>query len=432
MSNIEAERSVLGACLMSQAARDDAMGVLESGDFASEKNGTVFREICNMITRGEAVDCVTLIGAMRSRGTLDQVGGATYIAKLDGAVLTAKHAGAYAKVVKNDAIRRRIMEAAQKIVAAGADVADVGTYADQAEQMILSAATRKQTKTNSIRAVMKGSMDDLEKAYNSDGLTGLPTGFADLDQMLGGLQPGSLTILAARPAMGKTALGLNFAQNSSIRHGAHVLVVSLEMSDTQLGARLLGAEGRVDIRAMARGKMTESGWARLASSAGRIADSGIEIIDSSAMSIGQLRADARRIDRKNKLSLVVVDYIQLMTGDNKEGREKEVAGISLGLKSLARDLDIPVVALSQLNRSLESRTDKRPLLSDLRESGALEQDADNVLLLYREGYYKRDEVDKGKTELIIAKQRNGPTGTVPLLFEKEYTSFKSADWKYWS
>lgn len=430
MGLLEAERSVLGASIISESACDDALSMLSQDDFATPEHQVVFKAISDMVARGEAIECLTLTQSLRKYGRLDAAGGAAYIAKLGSAVLTARHVGSYAKIVRDDAVRRRIVKAAQQIALSGSgEVKDIEAYADASERLMLSAAEIRESSSRDIKEVLKDTMGRLENAHKHQGLTGIGSGFQDLDRMLGGFQQSTLYVLAARPSCGKTALAADFTRAAALKYGSPVLFASMEQPDHEVGCRLIGAEGCVDTKALARGEMSTAAWSRLGIAAQRVSDSGIIIDDESIVSISQLRANARRKHRKDGIKMLVVDYIQLMSGDTSEGREKEIAGIARGLKQIARGLDIPVIALSQLNRSLESRSDKRPMLSDLRESGGIEQDADVVLFLYRESYYKPDEIDNGKTELIIGKNRNGPIGMVPLTFRREFASFSSASWR---
>lgn len=421
---LEAERSVLGACLISRTACDEALGALTVADWLTKQHTAIWTAVAQLCDAGDPVDPVTV------RRTMGSGAPAAYLVELSTSVPTTAHIKAYTKRVKELATLRRIVSAAEHIAREGSgDLADVASFVDKSEAL-LWAATQQNTGTrqSNIKEVLRSAMVSLEEAHKNQGMTGTPTGFADLDDKLGGLQRGSLVILAARPSMGKTALAMDFARHAALRHSKRVGVWTLETPDVDLGKRLLGAEAGVDLSEVAKNKAAPADWAKLSAAAGKISTSGLVIYDC-ASSLQQIRADARRAAAKGGLDMVVVDYLQLMSSSSRhENRTQEVSALSRGLKTLARELNVVVVCLSQLNRSLESRSDKRPMMSDLRESGAIEQDADVILFLYREAYYN-PECGNDCTELGVAKNRNGPTGRVELIFEPRFVRFRSASWR---
>jgi replicative DNA helicase len=379
------------------------------------------------------VDLITLAEALRARGELVEVGGASYLAGLAERVPTAANVGHYARIVRERSILRGLIGAATEIATRGYEASeDVAELLDRAEQMIFGISERQvRASFWRIADVLVGSLKTIERLYEQkQAVTGVPTGFADLDRITSGLQPSDLIIVAGRPSMGKTAFCLNIAEHAALRADIGVAVFSLEMSKEQLAMRMLCSEARVDLSRVRTGHLSDREFPKLAMAAGRLADAPIFIDDTPALSVLELRAKARRLkrDAATKLGLVVVDYVQLMrSSEGKDNREQEISEISRSLKALAKELQVPVVALSQLNRQVESRNPPIPRLADLRESGAIEQDADVIVFLYREEYYNEDTDRKGVAEVHVAKQRNGPTGQVDLTFLREFTRFENRE-----
>jgi replicative DNA helicase len=425
--DLDAERSVLGALLLKPSTLHELATSLQPEDFYRPGHAHIFEAAISLFEKNEPIDEVTVRSQLKAAGTLEAAGGTAYLASLTDSVPTAANAVHYAHIVRNRAVSRRLINAATDIVSAAYEgTGEIGQLLDQAESKIFEiTASRDQRAFVPIKEVVKDTFKLIEKRYEKkETITGVATGFSDFDRMTSGLQPGDLIILAARPSMGKTALALNMAQNAAIRGKLPVALFSLEMSKEQLVMRMLAAEGRIDSSKLRGGKLGDADWPRLARAAGALAEAELYLDDSGSLTILETRAKARRLQAEKGLSMIVIDYLQLMHG-RAESREREISEISRGLKSLAKELNVPVMALSQLNRSLEARQDKRPMLSDLRESGAIEQDADVICFIYRDEYYNKDSDAKGQAELIIGKQRNGPTGTVHLKFFNEYTRFEN-------
>ncbi len=431
----EAEVSVLGGMLIDRDAVARAVEVVRDSMFYREAHRRIFRAMVRLFERGDVIDVITLSEELKKTAELDASGGLLYLAELLDAVPTAANIEYHSRIVLEKALLRNLIEAASTIIR---DVYDQGERSveeilDQAEQRVFQVAqSHERGGFVWIKEILWPTFEHIERLQESrSGITGVPTGFPDLDRLTTGLQKGDLCIVAARPSMGKTSLVLNMAQAVAIEHGLPVALFSLEMSKEQLVQRLLCAEGRVDSQRLRRGMLSPDEYQRLAAAAGHLNTAPLWIDDSAGSTVLEMRAKARRLMAQTRIGLLVIDYLQLMSGQGrKENRVQEVSEISRGLKFLARELDVPVVALSQLSRAPEQRTDRRPQLSDLRESGSIEQDADLVMFLYRPEYYL-GPVDKdgtsleGKAELTIAKQRNGPTGTVDLFFHKAYTRFDS-------
>jgi replicative DNA helicase len=358
---------------------------------------------------------------------LERVGGAPYLHTLIESVPTAANAGYYAQIVAEKAVRRRLVEAGMRVTQLGYnESAEVEDAVDRAQAEVFAVTERRTSEDYLVlEQLINPTLEEMESIANRDGsLTGVPTGFADLDQLTNGLHPGQLIVVAARPAMGKSTLALDFARAASIKHARTSVVFSLEMSRTEIVMRLLSAESRVHLQNMRSGKMGDDDWARLAQRIGEVTSAPLFIDDSPHVTMMELRAKCRRLKQRQQLSLVVVDYLQLMTPSKRlDSRQQEVSEMSRSLKLLAKELEVPVVALSQLNRAAENRADKKPQLSDLRESGAIEQDADVVVLLHREDVYEPESARAGEADFIVAKQRNGPTGTVTVLFQGHYSRF---------
>ena len=431
-----AEASVLGGMLIDQTAAPRALEVLDASMFFREAHRRLFRAMTRLFERGGVLDVITVSEELKNQGDLDNAGGLEYLASLLDAIPTAANIEYHARIVREKALLRRLLEAANQIVQ---DVHDPGEATakevlDQAEHRVFAVSqSRDQSGFVWIKEILWPMFERIEKLQAAGGVSGLPTGFADVDRMTTGLQPGDLVVVAGRPSMGKTSWALNLSHRVALNQGVPVAIFSLEMAKEQLVQRFLCSEGSVDAQKLRRGSLSPEDHRRLAMAAGRLNTAPIWIDDSAASNVLEMKAKARRLKSESELGLVVVDYMQLMsasaTGRN-DGRVQEISEISRGLKGLAREIEVPVVALSQLSRAPEQRVNRRPQLSDLRDSGSIEQDADLVLFLYRPEYYDGPE-DKdgnsleGKAELIVSKQRNGPTGTVDLFFHKEYTRFDS-------
>ncbi|MEO8603205.1 MAG: replicative DNA helicase [bacterium] len=426
--SIEAEEAVLGGILLENNALDRAVELVIADDFYREAHRRIFRAILDLNERHEPVDMVTLADQLRTRNELQDVGGASYLAELCERVPTAANVAYYARIVKDKAILRSLISTSTEIALRSYESpGDVESFLDEAEHQIFQLSERKARPTFfRVRDIVVESMKAVEQLYERKELvTGVPSGFVDLDKKTAGLQPGDLVIVAGRPSMGKTAFALNIAQYAGMENRTGVAVFSLEMSKEQLVLRMLCSEARVDQSKVRSGFAAQRDYPKLAIAAERLSETPIYIDDTAALSVLELRAKARRLKREREanLGLVIVDYLQLMRGSNADNREQEISSISRSLKALAKELSLPVIALSQLNRAVESRADKRPLMADLRESGAIEQDADVIMFLYRPWVYDPKNADEREAEVIIAKQRNGPTGTVPLTFFAEYTRF---------
>jgi replicative DNA helicase len=431
--NLEAERSVLGAILLHNEAFNHAAEVIDAADFYRDAHRRIFDKMVRLSERGGAIDLVTLKEELGRSGELDEVGGPAYITALVDGVPRSMNVEHYARIIKEKATLRSLIFSANKILATayeGEEDADV--ILDQAEHAIFAIADDKiRDGFVSLRDLAQSSLETIEKLHaRKELVTGVPTGFIDLDEMTSGLQPSDLVIVAARPSMGKTSLVLNIAQHVGTKTDKTVGLFSLEMSKEQLFLRMLTAEARIDAQRMRRGYLGERDWGRLSQAIGTLSDAKIFIDDSPSIGVLEMRAKCRRLAAEHDLDLVIVDYIQLMQGRGRfENRTLELGSISRSLKGLAKELRVPVVVLSQLSRAPESRSDHKPQLSDLRESGALEQDADVVIFIYRQDMYadKSDPPAEGEgvAELIIGKQRNGPTGTVKLAFIREFTRFEN-------
>ncbi len=428
--NLEAERSVLGAILIHNEAFNQAAEFLKPHDFYRDAHRRIFQKMVALSERGGAIDLVTLKEDLARSGELEEVGGPAYIASLVDGVPRSTNVDSYARIIKEKSALRDLIFSANKILATAYEAEqDAALILDEAEQAIFSIAEdRVRPGFVSMRDLAHQGFEAIEQAVARKQLvTGVPTGFVDLDEMTSGLQPGELIIVAARPSMGKTALALNIAQHVGTRTDRTVGVFSLEMSKEQLFLRMLTAEAGIDSHRLRTGFLGENDWTKLSTAMGQLAEARIFIDDSPGVAVLEMRAKARRLMLEHGLHLILVDYIQLMQSAGRfENRTLELGAISRGLKGLAKELGIPVVALSQLSRAPEARADHRPMLSDLRESGALEQDADVVVLLFRADQYPNAaEEERGIAELHVAKQRNGPTGLVKLAFLKEYTRFES-------
>ncbi|MFZ5917077.1 MAG: replicative DNA helicase [Chloroflexota bacterium] len=428
--NTEAEEAVLGALLIDPDAIFRVAPFLNPEDFFIERNGWVYEAILSLHDRREAVDFVTLCDELERNNRLEEVGGAAYITQLINAVPTSIHAEHYGHIVERAAVRRRLIRAATEIAALGYEEAeDIEQVVDRAEQILFGVSQRRLARDLvPIRQVISEYYDRIDYLYrHGDEMIGVPTGFLRIDRLLGGLQKSDLVIVAARPAMGKTSLALNIAHNAALKN-QRIAIFSLEMSNEQLVQRLIASETGISSHRLRTGKLMENEWDKFAQATSILSDQHIFIDDTPSISAMQMRTKCRRLHAEHGLDLIIVDYLQLMQGDHRsENRVQEISYISRMLKGLARELNVPLLAASQLSRAVEQRGDKHPVLSDLRESGSIEQDADIVMFIYREEVYDPETPLKNIAEVVVAKHRHGPTGTVELFFEKELTRFRELE-----
>ncbi|MFB3883762.1 MAG: replicative DNA helicase [Thermodesulfobacteriota bacterium] len=428
--NIEAEQSVLGGILIENEAMNKVMEILTLDDFYREAHRRILNALINLSERDEPADLITLTNELRKDGQLDSIGGASYLASLIDSVPTAANIEYYARIVKEKAVLRKLIQTSTEIITQSyQDRGDVEGFLDEAERAIFEISERRvKPSFYPIRDIVKESFKTLEKLFEKKELvTGVPSGFKELDRLTAGFHPSDLIIVAGRPSMGKTAFCLNLTQYAAIEKRIPVAIFSLEMSKEQLVIRMLCSEAQVEGTRLRTGFLMESDWPKLTLAAGNLSDAPIFIDDTAAASVLELRAKARRLKAEHGLGMVIIDYLQLMKGRTRvESRQQEISEISRSLKALAKELNIPVIAVSQLSRKTEERTGNRPQLSDLRESGAIEQDADLILFIYRDEVYNRseDNPNKGIAEVIIGKQRNGPIGTIKLAFLDKFTAFK--------
>ena len=431
--NHEAERTVLGAVLVDNQAFSSAAELLTKEDFYRDAHRRIFDAMAVLAERSQPIDLVTLKDELVRESALEAVGGAAYLAALLDGVPRITNVEHWSRIIKEKAVLRNLIHAGNRIVQSCLEGEDeAAALLDQAEQAIFGIAEKRiRTGFQSMREIVKESFRTIDQLSQSkDVVTGLATGFVDIDEMTSGLQKGELVLVAARPAMGKTSFCLNIAQHVALRVGETVGLFSLEMSKEQLALRLLCADARIDAHRLRTGKLNEKDWARLAKAYNDLAGSRIFIDDSATISPLEMRAKCRRLKAEHGLGLIIVDYLQLVTAAGRsENRQQELSAISRSMKGLAKELSVPVIALSQLSRAPEARTDRRPQLSDLRESGALEQDADIVMFIYREEEHKPTDENRGIAEIIIGKQRNGPTGSRKLAFIKEFTRFENLEWR---
>ena len=440
--NIEAEQAVLGAIFLNTDALADAMEYVEADDFYRRSHQLLFQAMVDLNNNSEAIDVLTVQNYLNTNNQLDDVGGVAYIAELATSVPTAANAGYYAKIVEEKSMLRRLISTATNIITqANNNDDDVPALLDSAERQIMDVSERRnRSGFREIKDVLNEALNDVDRlSQQSEDITGLPTGYREFDKMTAGLQPDNLIILAARPAVGKTAFALNIAQNVATSTDTSVAIFSLEMSAESLVNRMLCAEGSINANHLRTGQLDEGEWQNLIVAMGALSNTSIFIDDTPGIKMAEIRAKCRRLAKeKGNLGLVVIDYLQLIEGSNKESRQQEVSEISRQLKKLAKELGVPILALSQLSRGVEQRQDKRPVLSDIRESGSIEQDADIVAFLYRDDYYERGDSksddneddeplnqDVGEVELIIEKNRAGARGTVKLLFIKSYNKFSN-------
>ena len=428
--HLEAEQSVLGSVLVDNAVLERLEGLIQADAFYKLGHQKIWRAMERLAAAGEPIDLVTLSEELKRAGELDEVGGYTYLVGLAEQTPTAAYAEHYARIVAEKAALRRLIAAAGEVMRLAYDEAgSLEEILDKAGQKILE-VQRDGSRRDfaAMNELVHQTFEHIHRLYENQGApTGVRTGFRELDRMIGGLEPGSLTIIAARPSMGKTSLALTIAQHAALKENVPVGIFSLEMPAIQLVTRIITAEARIDMNRLRQGQLSERDFQRLVDVAGRISEAPIYIDDTPDLTLLELRARARRLAAQYQLGLIVVDYLQLMSGAagsvKSENRQQEIAAISRGLKGLARELEVPVVALSQLSRAVESRPNKRPMLSDLRESGSIEQDADLVLFIYRDEYYNPHSEKAGIAEIIVGKQRNGPTGTVELQFHAAHVRF---------
>ena len=430
--SIEAERSVLGALLISSDSWDSMAEVVAAGDFYRPEHRAIFRQIALLVDRGEPVDVITVADRLLATGELDAAGGHTYIAELAEQTPTASNVRAYAKAVRERSVLRQLITAAQDIASAGFNPEGRSSeeLVDEAERLIMqiSEGGQKAGGPQAMGSLLTGALERIEELYNTGGdITGLTTGFIDLDRMTSGLQSSDLVIVAGRPSMGKTSFAMNLVENAAMVSERPIMVFSMEMPAEQLVIRMLSSLGRIDQSRVRTGKLEQDDWPKLSNATAKLKDTHIFIDDTPALTPTELRSRVRKLIREQgDLGMIMVDYLQLMrVAGTNEGRTAEISEISRSLKEIAKEFRCPVVALSQLNRSLEQRPNKRPVNSDLRESGAIEQDADVIMFIYRDEVYNEDSPDKGVAEIIIGKQRNGPIGSCRLSFQGKFTRFEN-------
>ncbi len=430
--DVEAEQAIIGSMLTDKDAVIAAIEVLREQDFYREDNRIIYSAIMNLYNRAEPIDIITLKSELKSMGKLEAVGGLEYIVQLPDRVPTTSNVEQYIKIVEEKSMLRALIKTADELITLGYDpTQEVEQIIDTAEKKIFEVMQKKNQKGySSMKDILIDTFTQLEQLYNQkEMITGVPTGFADLDYRTSGLHNSDLILVAARPAMGKSAFALNIATYAAVRAKVPVAIFSLEMSKEQMANRILCSEAMVDSAKVRTGKIDDDEWAKLATASGELSEAGIYIDDTPGISIMEIRAKCRKMKLEKNIGLVVIDYLQLVQGSNKRGgsREQEIAEISRSLKILAKEINVPVVALSQLSRAPEQRIDHRPMLSDLRESGSIEQDADIVMFLYRDDYYNEDSEKKNIAEVIIAKHRSGATGTVELLWLANYTKFANIE-----
>lgn len=435
--SVEAEQSVLGGVLLDTSAWDKIADLVSEQDFYRAEHRLIYRHIARLTEQAKPVDVITVAESLESNAELDKAGGLAYLGSLAQNVPSAANIRRYAEIVRERAIMRKLVEVGSDIATSAYNPAgrDAGQLLDEAESRVFEiaeAGERGRQGFMPIPPLLTKVVERIETLYSRDtssDVTGIATGFTDLDSMTSGLQPGDLVIVAGRPSMGKTAFSINIAENVALESNKPVAIFSMEMGGTQLAMRMIGSVGRLNQHSLRTGRLQDEDWSRMTHALGRLNDAPIFIDETAGLNALELRSRARRLHRQNNgLGLIVIDYLQLMSSPSSkasENRATEISEISRSLKALAKELSVPVIALSQLNRSLEQRPNKRPVMSDLRESGAIEQDADLILFIYRDEVYNSDSPDKGKAEIIIGKQRNGPIGKVELTFRGEYTRFEN-------
>lgn len=433
--NIEAEQAVLGAIFLEPASLITASEVLIPEDFYRASHQKIYNVMLKLADKGEPVDLVTVTSELADANILEEIGGVSYLSDLANAVPTAANIEYYGRIVEEKSILRRLIRTATTIAQDGYSREDeVDVLLNEAEKNIMEVSQRKNAGAfQNIKDVLVQTYDNIELLHTRKGdITGIATGFTELDRMTAGFQRNDLIIVAARPSVGKTAFALNIAQNVATKTDENVAIFSLEMGADQLVMRMLCAEGNINAQNLRTGNLTPEDWGKLTMAMGSLSDSGIFIDDTPGIRVSEIRAKCRRLKQESGLGMILIDYLQLIQGSgrNKDNRQQEVSEISRTLKSLARELKVPVIALSQLSRGVEQRQDKRPMMSDIRESGSIEQDADIVAFLYRDDYYDKESENKNIIEIIIAKQRNGPVGTVSLAFVKEYNKFVNLERRF--
>lgn len=429
--NIEAEQSVIGAMLKDRSTIAEAVEELKSDDFYKDTHKVIFSIISDMYQRDIPVDMITLLEELKSTEKLESAGGVTYITQVSGSVLSTANVSSYIKIVSDKATLRRLIKSSTEIIEKCYNSQnDVEAVIDEAEQKVFNIAEKRNVSDfEPMNIVLERGFIEIERLFNNKGhINGVPTGFPELDSKTSGFQKGDMILIAARPSMGKTTFALNIAEYAALRAGKNVAVFSLEMSKEQLAYKLLCSEANVDMLKLRTGALEDKDWENIAKASGPLADAKIFIDDTAGTSVMEMRSKCRKLKLEHGIDMIVIDYLQLMSGSSQsESRQQEVSEISRSIKALAKEMACPVIALSQLSRAPEQRADHRPMLSDLRESGSIEQDADLVMFLYRDEYYDSETEDKNVAELIIAKQRNGPVGTVKLAWLGQFSKFGRLD-----
>lgn len=428
--NIDAEQNVIGSMLIDKTSIAQAVEVLKSEDFYRDAHKILFNTIVELFQKDTPVDMVTLTEALTSTQKLEAAGGITYISEICSAVISTVNLNSYIKIVSEKAMLRKLIRASTEIIENSYNKQDnVEGVLDSAEQQIFNIADKRTTADfEPMNVVLERGFLEIERLFNNKGqITGVPSGFPDLDSKTSGFQSGDMVLIAARPSMGKTTFVLNLAQHAALRAGKSIAIFSLEMSKEQLAYKLLCAEANVDMLKLRTGNLDDRDWENIAKASGPLAAAKIFIDDTAGVSVMEMRSKCRRLKLEHGIDMIIIDYLQLMSGSNPENRQQEVSEISRSIKALAKEMRCPVIALSQLSRAPEQRADHRPMLSDLRESGSIEQDADLVMFLYRDEYYNKETEEKNVAECIIAKQRNGPTGTVKLAWLGQFSKFGTLD-----
>ena len=428
--DLVAEQSVLGGMMLSKDAIADCVEVLRGIDFYRPAHEAIYEAIIDLYGRGEPADAVTVSDELTKRGEISRIGGPAYLHTLIQSVPTAANAGFYAEIVRERAVLRRLVDAGTKIVQLGYsnDGMEVDDIVNAAQAEVYAVAERRTAEDYvPLKDIIEGTVDEIESAgHRGEGMTGVPTGFYELDELTQGLHAGQMIVIAARPAVGKSTFALDFARSAAIKHNMTTVFFSLEMGRNEIAMRLLSAEATIGLQDLRKGTIKDEQWGKIATTMGRMNDAPLFIDDSPNMSLMEIRAKCRRLKQRHDLKLVVLDYLQLMSsGKRVESRQQEVSEFSRALKLLAKELEVPVIALSQLNRGSEQRTDKKPMVSDLRESGSIEQDADMVILLHREDIYDKESPRAGEADVIVAKHRNGPTKTIVVGFQGHYSRFSN-------
>lgn len=428
--NIEAEQSVLGAMIIDKTSIAQAAEVLKSDDFYRDAHKVIYAAIMELFQKDIPIDMVTLIEHLRAKEKLESIGGITYITEIANAVISTANLQSYIKIVEQKAMLRKLIKASNQIIEQSYNKqGDVEDVLDFAEKRIFDIAEKRSTNDfEAISTVLERGFLEIERIFNNKGVaTGVPSGFSDLDSKTSGFQKGDMVLIAARPSMGKTTFVLNLAQHAALRENKSIVIFSLEMSKEQLAYKFLCAEANVDMLRLRTGNLDDQDWENIARASGPLAAAKIYIDDTAGVSVMEMRSKCRRIKLEYGIDMIIIDYLQLMSGSGGESRQQEVSEISRSIKALAKEMECPVIALSQLSRAPEQRADHRPMLSDLRESGSIEQDADLVMFLYRDEYYNKETEEKNVAECIIAKQRNGPVGTVKLAWLGQFSKFGNLD-----